>query len=127
MAVYLDSLRRLLVLDPPLSSIAPGHGALLTDPGATVEAVIAHRLAREEKVVEALAATVGAREEPGVGVAVGVTLDDLLPVVYGDVENPELLPVARKSLWAHLRKLADDGRARSDDADEADARWWPAR
>jgi glyoxylase-like metal-dependent hydrolase (beta-lactamase superfamily II) len=127
MAVYLDSLRRLLVLDPPLATIAPGHGALLLDPGATVEAVITHRLAREEKVVAALVAAVEAQDVSGAGVTAGVTLDDLLPAVYGDVENPELLPVARKSLWAHLRKLADDGRARSDDTDDADARWWPSR
>jgi glyoxylase-like metal-dependent hydrolase (beta-lactamase superfamily II) len=127
MAVYLDSLRRLLVLDPPLSSIAPGHGALLLDPGATVEAVITHRLAREEKVFEALAAAVGAPDGSGAGDGAGVTLDDLMPAVYSDVENPELFPVARKSLWAHLRKLANDGRARSDDADDADARWWPGR
>jgi hypothetical protein len=35
----------------------------------------------------------------------------------------ELLPVARKSLWAHLRRLAEQGRARSDDPDDPDASW----
>ena len=37
------------------------------------------------------------------------TVDELLPTVYADVRD-ELLPVARKSLWAHLRKLDDRGR-----------------
>jgi len=27
---------------------------------------------------------------------------------------PELHPVAQKSVWAHLRKLADDGEAKGD-------------
>jgi glyoxylase-like metal-dependent hydrolase (beta-lactamase superfamily II) len=110
MAVYLDSLRRLLVLDPPLSTIAPGHGALLVDPAAAVEGVITHRLERETKVAGALA---------GAGRA---TVDELLPIVYTDVGD-ELLPVARKSLWAHLRKLAAEGGAQSTDVDDIESSW----
>jgi hypothetical protein len=34
-----------------------------------------------------------------------------------------LHPVARFSLWAHLRKLGDEGRARSDDRDDVAAAW----
>jgi hypothetical protein len=46
--------------------------------------------------------------------------------VYADVHEA-LYPVARRSLWAHLRKLADDGRATVDDPDDIDtARWRPA-
>ena len=37
-------------------------------------------------------------------------VDDLLPVVYADVTEAQL-PVARFSLWAHLRYLAEEGRA----------------
>jgi glyoxylase-like metal-dependent hydrolase (beta-lactamase superfamily II) len=110
MAVYLDSLRKLRLLAPPLTTIAPGHGPLLTDPAATVDEVIAHRLRREAAVAAALV-----RGGPA-------TVDDLLPVVYDDVRD-ELLPVARRSLWAHLRKLAGDGRARSDDADDIESSW----
>jgi glyoxylase-like metal-dependent hydrolase (beta-lactamase superfamily II) len=110
MAVYLESLRRLLVLDPPLHAIAPGHGPLLTDPRRTVEAVIAHRLRREEAVAEAL---VRART---------ATVAELLPTVYPDVSD-ELRPVAAKSLWAHLRKLATDGRAETTDPDQEAADW----
>lgn len=110
MAVYLDSLKRLLVLDPPLAAIGPGHGPLLTDPRRTVVAVIAHRLGREEAVALALARA---------GTA---TVDELLPAVYPDVSD-ELRPVAAKSLWAHLRKLAADGRAETSDPDDGAARW----
>ena len=98
MAQYLDSLRRVVELQPPLDAIAPGHGRLLGDPRRVVEAVIAHRLARERRVVEAL-------DE-----ARAATLDELVPSVYSDVD-PSRFPIARQSLWAHLRKLADEGRA----------------
>ncbi|HVC15291.1 MAG TPA: MBL fold metallo-hydrolase [Acidimicrobiales bacterium] len=98
MAQYLDSLRRVADLDPPLEAIAPGHGRLLGAPRAVIEAVVAHRLAREALVVRALDA---------VGPA---SLDELVPAVYADVDA-SLFGVARLSLWAHLRKLAAEGRA----------------
>ena len=110
MARYLDSLRRLLGLEPPLRAIAPGHGSLIVDPAAAVRAVVDHRLAREASVGTALRA---------VGRA---TVDELLPTVYADVAD-ELLPVARMSLWAHLRKLADEGRARGEDPSDIAAPW----
>lgn len=113
MAQYLDSLERLKTLDPPLSIIAPGHGSLIVDPIGTVEAVVAHRLEREAAVAAALAG------DPGAGV------DRFLPVVYPDVSD-ELRPVAAKSLWAHLRKLVDEGRAVSTDPDDGGSQWWPA-
>jgi len=110
MAAYLDSLRRLLVLDPPVARIAPGHGSVIDDPAATVHALVEHRLAREAAVAGALAR---------VGRA---TVDELLPVVYADV-GEDRHHVARRSLWAHLRKLGDEGRARSDDPGDDGAAW----
>ncbi len=98
MAQYLASLRRVAELDPPLEAIAPGHGRLLGDPRRVVEAVIAHRLAREQLVVSALDA------------AGAATVDELVTAVYADV-GAALYPVARLTLWAHLRKLAAEGRA----------------
>ncbi|HXW32925.1 MAG TPA: MBL fold metallo-hydrolase [Acidimicrobiales bacterium] len=110
MAAYLRSLRVLLELDPPLRAIAPGHGSLIEDPAAAVSAVVAHRLERESAVARALSTAGRAR------------VDDLLPVVYADVHEA-LYPVARYSLWAHLRKLAGEGLARSDDAGDIEASW----
>lgn len=98
MAAYVANLQRLLELDPPLTAIAPGHGRLLDRPAEVVAAVLAHRMAREERVAAALA-TSGQS-----------TVDELVARVYSDV-SPELHGIARSSLWAHLRKLASDGRA----------------
>jgi glyoxylase-like metal-dependent hydrolase (beta-lactamase superfamily II) len=99
MRLYLDSLRQLR--DLPVTVLAPGHGALMPRAGAEIERVIAHRLAREEKLVRAL----GARRT--------ATLDDVLPAVYDDV--PQFMHVyARYSLLAHAVKLVEEGRARVD-------------
>ena len=95
MAVYLQSLERLLTLD--LAVFAPGHGHLIEQPHDEVRRLIAHRLRRERKVVDAFG-----RKNPA-------TLDELLPFVYDDVP-PRIHPVARRSLHAHLLKLRDEGR-----------------
>ena len=77
---------------------APGHGHLMATPREEVERLINHRLGRERKVVEAL------------NHAKAATLDELVPLVYDDV-SPKLHVPARRSLHAHLLKLAKDGRA----------------
>jgi glyoxylase-like metal-dependent hydrolase (beta-lactamase superfamily II) len=102
MSEYLDSLARLRRLD--LVAFAPGHGPLVPDTVATIDGLVRHRLAREARVVAALAARRGS------------TLDELLPAVYQDVA-PELHGYARYSLEAHLLKLEREGRARRDGAD----------
>ena len=96
MAAYLASLQALLQED--LDHLAPGHGFLIAQPHAVVRRTIAHRLAREAKVLAAL--------QSGGPAA----LDGLLARVYADV--PERLhAVARRSLQAHLLKLQGDARA----------------
>ena len=96
MSAYLEALRGLL--ERELDWLAPGHGFLVARPHAVLQALIAHRLGREQRVADALAG------------AVQATLDGLLPVAYADVP-PALHPMARRSLLAHLLKLARDGRA----------------
>jgi glyoxylase-like metal-dependent hydrolase (beta-lactamase superfamily II) len=96
MSAYLASLERLLSLE--LTGIAPGHGRVIEKPHDEVRRLIAHRLKRERKVVDAL-------ERLGSG-----TLDDLLPLVYDDVPQ-RIHSVARRSLHAHLIKLDREGRA----------------
>ncbi len=113
MDAYLGSLRRLQRLRPPLEAIAPGHGALITEPADRLGYYIAHRLERERMVLAALS-------EAG-----RATVDELLPVVYADVDE-ERHPIARRSLWAHLRKLAGEGAVVGDDVDEVEAGWRPA-
>jgi len=111
---YLDSLAKLRDAEPPLRTLAPGHGRLMDRVREEIDALVAHRLARHELVAGAL----GSRRTGRV--------DDLLPLVYGDVIE-ELLPVARFSLWAHLRALGQEGRAALIDApagqDTIESRW----
>jgi glyoxylase-like metal-dependent hydrolase (beta-lactamase superfamily II) len=96
MQAYLASLERLLALE--IAALAPGHGWIIATPHEEVRRLIAHRLKREAKVAAALA-----RRSPA-------TLDALVPLAYDDV--PERLhPVARRSLHAHLIKLAREGKA----------------
>jgi glyoxylase-like metal-dependent hydrolase (beta-lactamase superfamily II) len=101
MAAYLESLERLKSYGP--HAIAPGHGRVLSDPVRVIDGVIAHRARREAKVLAVLGAM-------GRG-----SLDELLLAVYADVQ-PDLLPIARYSLEAHLIKLRREGRAVQDAA-----------
>ncbi len=97
MGAYLRSLEKLLVFD--IDRIAPGHGHLIDAPHDEARKLIAHRLKREQKVVDAFA------------VRNPATLDELVPVVYSDTPL-RLHKAARRSLHAHLLKLEADGRVR---------------
>src|SRR5205807_1398655 len=110
MAAYVEALRALRSRRPPLRAIAPGHGPLIDDPKAKLEEYLAHRAAREEAIAGALQASGQA------------TVDELVGAVYTDVP-PSLHPLARHSVWAHLRKLTGEGRAFSDDPDDLGATW----
>jgi glyoxylase-like metal-dependent hydrolase (beta-lactamase superfamily II) len=110
MTEYLRSLERVQGLAP--RRIAPGHGAMIEDPAAVLDHYLTHRHHREGQVLAQLA-----RAGPG-----GVSAEEMVPVIYAGV--PERLhPVARYSLWAHLRKLGREGRATSPDAEEITAPW----
>jgi len=107
MTRYLDSLRR--VRDLRLRAIAPGHGHLIDEPVAVIDDYISHRLEREQHVIDALSA--GDR-----------TPSAIVARVYPDLID-ELVPRARQSVHAHLRKLGSDGRAKSADVDDPEAEW----
>ena len=101
---YFASLNKLS--NYPITAFAPGHGHVIDAPREEVTKLIAHRLKREKKVVDAL-----------VQIKAAATIDELVVVVYDDV-SPKLHVPARRSLHAHLLKLAKDGRAA-----EAEGRW----
>jgi glyoxylase-like metal-dependent hydrolase (beta-lactamase superfamily II) len=108
MAQYLDQLERLKTMR--IRSIAPGHGELIEEPVAKLDEYLSHRRAREASIKAALDA------------AGEATVEDLVSAVYVDV--PEALhPIARYSVWAHLRKLAAEGAASADDADDLESAW----
>ena len=94
LGAYLDGLRRLRALAPP--RLFPGHGPVVEDPAAKLDEYIAHRLERERRIVEALAA--GARTE-----------DELLAAAWDEIPEGLRLPAAW-TLAAHLEKLREEGR-----------------
>jgi glyoxylase-like metal-dependent hydrolase (beta-lactamase superfamily II) len=104
MAAYLASLERLKTIRPRLRSIAPGHGHVITDPLAVIDDYIAHRREREAQVLAAVRARGSA------------TVAEVVEDVYAGVAD-ELHPVAARTVWAHLRKLADEGGVKGDQFD----------
>jgi glyoxylase-like metal-dependent hydrolase (beta-lactamase superfamily II) len=109
MATYLRSLERVRGLRPRLRSIAPGHGRLIEDPIDRIDAYLAHRAEREQQVLAKVRA-----DGP-------VTIPEIVADLYADV-RAELHEVAERSVWAHLRKLLDEGLVRGD-RDSADGSW----
>ena len=97
MRAYLGSLEKLLAED--LAIIAPGHGYLIGAPHQEIRRLLAHRMAREKKVVSAMKKLDGA------------SLEELLPLVYDDVPA-RVHRWAARSLTAHLDKLVAEGAAR---------------
>jgi glyoxylase-like metal-dependent hydrolase (beta-lactamase superfamily II) len=95
MGDYLKSIDKLFAYD--FEKIAPGHGDLMDQGKKVLEALRAHRLAREDKVLRSLARLSEAN------------LDALIPVVYDDV-SADRHQWARLTLQAHLIKLAQEGR-----------------
>jgi glyoxylase-like metal-dependent hydrolase (beta-lactamase superfamily II) len=95
MSQYLASLARLRNED--VDTIAPGHGAPIEAPLAAIDALIAHRLKREAKVVAKL------EKRPDVSLA------GLVSAVYDEID-PAIHRLAERSLLAHLQKLEEDGR-----------------
>ena len=93
MKEYLDSLA--LLKNYQFTRIGPGHGDFLGDPFEVVDWIIAHRLKREQKVVEKLM------------LLASCSSDELVKEVYDDVDS-KLHPIALWSLEAHLVKLQDD-------------------
>jgi glyoxylase-like metal-dependent hydrolase (beta-lactamase superfamily II) len=98
LAGYLAALERLLELD--FDAICPGHGPVVWEPRERIAQYVAHRLEREQKVLDAIAA--GAR-----------TNDEILERAWDDApidSVPMLRAAAAATLEAHLDKLRAEGR-----------------
>jgi glyoxylase-like metal-dependent hydrolase (beta-lactamase superfamily II) len=92
---YLDSLRRMRVLEP--KRLLPGHGPIVEDPGALIDDYLRHRQQREDEIVAAVSD--GLR-----------TPEEMVPRIYG-VLTPVLKAAAADSVLAHLVKLHEEQRA----------------
>jgi len=91
---YLDSLERMRAL-PGLSVIFGGHGPAIGNPYAKLGEYIAHRLNREQNILQAV------RE--------GVTTPGgIVARVYTDV-SPKAHAMAERAVLAHLEKLEAEG------------------
>jgi glyoxylase-like metal-dependent hydrolase (beta-lactamase superfamily II) len=104
MAHYLASLEALAATAPGM--LLPAHGPPISDGVGKLRGYVAHRLAREAKIVAALARYGAA------------TLAELVADAYADTPRP-LWPLAARSLLAHLIKLVAEDRAAVVD----DGRW----
>jgi glyoxylase-like metal-dependent hydrolase (beta-lactamase superfamily II) len=95
LALYLQSLLRLRALDD-IQALCPGHGPVVWDAAGKLDEYIAHRLDRENRLLDALGR--GLRSH-----------DELLDDVWDDA--PAVLrPAAMLTLEAHLEKLKGEGR-----------------
>jgi glyoxylase-like metal-dependent hydrolase (beta-lactamase superfamily II) len=95
---YLEALEGLLTLD--IEVVCPGHGPVVWDAHERIAHYIEHRLERERKVLDAIAA--GAR-----------TNDEILERAWVDApidSVPMLRAAAATTLDAHLDKLRAEGR-----------------
>jgi glyoxylase-like metal-dependent hydrolase (beta-lactamase superfamily II) len=97
-AAYIRSLDRLIALEPRI--LFPGHWDPVTDAMGKLREYRAHRLEREAQVL----AEVG--RGPG-------TARDLTRRVYGPEVGDELLAAAEMTMRAHLQKLVDEGKVRT--------------
>ena len=107
LADYLDSLRRILDLQPRV--ILPGHGRAVDQPAALLRGYIAHRMSRERQVLDALAGG-------------PLSVDGLADRIYRQLD-PGLRPAASESVLAHLIKLRNEGRAIDEPAENGGTRW----
>jgi glyoxylase-like metal-dependent hydrolase (beta-lactamase superfamily II) len=102
MRQYLRSLESLGSL--PLQALAPAHGRMMHEPLHVIETLLRHRARRESKLLGVLVA----QRQP-------LSLQALASLVYDDIA-PALLPLACRTLLAHLLKLEAEGRAWQVDA-----------
>lgn len=93
-AMYLDSLEKLLDLD--LRCLLPGHGPAISDPYGKIKEYIDHRLMREQQVLHCL--------KEGCD-----TIPSMAAKIYAEVPAP-LRSVGRLSIEAHLLKLIKENR-----------------
>lgn len=98
MRAYLTSLRRVHARDP--GRLLPAHGPVIERPRRTCERLLAHRLDRERRVQDAVLA---GHHRP----------DEIVEAAY-EKDVSEVFALARRTVVAHLEKLAHEKRVRWD-------------
>jgi hydroxyacylglutathione hydrolase len=95
LVLYLDSLRRIRALGP--RRLHPGHGPIVDDPAALIDAYLQHRAEREQQIVEALRSGCQSPQT-------------IASRVYGPLPDT-IARAAADGVLAHLVKLVGEGRA----------------
>lgn len=104
---YISSLEKIKARD--FKTLYPTHGAPIPNPHEFIDSYIAHRLEREQQVIECL------RD--------GITkIDDMLHILYANTDR-RLWPAAARNLHAHLIRLVQNGRVKAIGAPELDAQY----
>ena len=98
MAAYLDSLERVLALNP--SRMFPAHGPVIDEPARLLTSYLEHRLERERQVLDAL--------HDG-----RVTSEAIAAQIYAG-QSAAVLALASENVTAHLIKLEREGRVLRD-------------
>jgi glyoxylase-like metal-dependent hydrolase (beta-lactamase superfamily II) len=98
LVAYLRSLRRIHALAP--ARVLPAHGPVIEEPLAVIEQYLQHRHHREVQIVTALESRLD-------------TVEAITDRIYTSL-TPQLGPLARQSVLAHLIKLEQEGLVRHD-------------
>jgi glyoxylase-like metal-dependent hydrolase (beta-lactamase superfamily II) len=106
-AAYLRSLERVAELRPRM--LFPGHWDPVMEGEARIAEYHEHRLARERQVVDELAA-----RGPGTARELTERVYEAELAAVGEEAREGILRAAEMTLRAHLRKLVDEGRARTE-------------
>ena len=93
MTLYMENLQK--IADLKFDILYPTHGAPIVQPNDYINALINHRLERDEQIIRCI--------EKGL-----VGLDEILLAIYPEL-NPALHSAARKNIQAHLLRLIDLG------------------
>lgn len=101
MTAYIASLQRMESLASDDAVLLPAHGPPLRPARAVLAHYVAHRLAREARVLAACEETLR-------------DVEVLVSRAYADTPR-EVWPIAQLSLRAHLAKLVREGRVREED------------
>jgi glyoxylase-like metal-dependent hydrolase (beta-lactamase superfamily II) len=110
MADYLASLRLLDTLWGHARVIYGGHGPEITDPPAKIKEYLAHRQARQQQLMTALASGVS-------------TIGQLVERIYQDVDR-RLWPAAGRQVLAYLIMLEREGRVKAVEAAGSAGETW---
>ena len=98
MREYLDSLRHLSERNEQI--YYPTHGAPIENPSSFIRGLISHRKMRERQIISVL--------EAGEN-----TIPDMVPGMYKGLD-PRLIPVAQRSVFAHVIDLVERGKVAAD-------------